>query len=331
MSIADIITDTFSNFFEGITEGICEVPKSFMDVSFTLFPDTNQQLDIDLGNFPNTLFSSLQWPLDMLAPADGAAAASPLYVFADHVSGWFMAVGTSLLVLFLFLDLLKRVLETDNLQWTQIFYCLLKFVTFKALMDGSLWLVKNVTLMGSNWLTYVKSFGTGAGLTGSHAGSVGEAISEALFDASMAIANDNTIVAMFVALVGLVVFFMMYITIIGSFVGIIAQVLMLSMKLTLTYAFAPIPLAMYASENGGSTGKKFINYTLSIILEVSMVAACVCIYRWFFFAGLQNVGAAENTGFGPMVAIVLVIMISNAMMQAALGMCSQMAERFTGA
>ena len=75
-----------------------------------------------------------------------------------------------------------------------------------------------------------------------------------------------------------VVFIIIYLPLIGTFVMCISQIVTRVIKIVLAFAFAPIPLAIGTWEDGSGTGKRFIMNAVALAFEGMIMILCVHIY-----------------------------------------------------
>ena len=71
------------------------------------------------------------------------------------------------------------------------------------------------------------------------------------------------------------VFIVIYLPLIGTFVMCIAQIFSRVVKIVLAFAFAPIPLAIGTWEDGSGTGKRFIMNAVALAFEGLVMILCV--------------------------------------------------------
>lgn len=123
-----------------------------------------------------------------------------------------------------------------------------------------------------------------------------------------------------------VVFIIIYLPLIGTFVMCISQIVTRVIKIVLAFAFAPIPLAIGTWEDGSGTGKRFIMNAVALAFEGMIMILCVHIYA-LGIADLQNSTTTFGGGIGAMIGILLM----NGILSTALTTSSQLAEKWSGA
>lgn len=289
-------------------DSLGEIAQSLLDIAFSLFG-----FNIDLGNMGLTAKEFCDW---------NTITASEFGTLAEILNSAFVSLGLNLLTVFMMIDLIKKAMEIDRISWERIIMSVARFLIFKMLITYSYEFLNMIMKIGNEFTNTVINtinFQTGTEF------SIGEMIKELIDTAEggITIPIINWSIMPFVLFV---VFIIIYLPLIGTFVMCISQIVTRVIKIVLAFAFAPIPLAIGTWEDGSGTGKRFIMNAVALAFEGMIMILCVHIYA-LGIADLQNSTTTFGGGIGAMIGILLM----NGILSTALTTSSQLAEKWSGA
>ena len=267
-------------------DSLGEIAQSLLDIAFSLFG-----FNIDLGNMGLTAKEFCDW---------NTITASEFGTLAEILNSAFVSLGLNLLTVFVMIDLIKKAMEIDRISWERIIMSVARFLIFKMLITYSYEFLNMIMKIGNEFTNTVINtinFQTGTEF------SIGEMIKELIDTAEggITIPIINWSIMPFVLFV---VFIIIYLPLIGTFVMCISQIVTRVIKIVLAFAFAPIPLAIGTWEDGSGTGKRFIMNAVALAFEGMIMILCVHIYA-LGIADLQNSTTTFGGGIGAMIGILL--------------------------
>lgn len=284
-----------------------EIAQMLLDIQFSIFG-----FNIDLGNLGLTAEQLCDW--SKITSGDFGALANTL-------NGAFVSLGLNLLTVFVMIDLIKKAMEIDRISWERIIMSVARFLIFKMLITYSYEFLNMIMKIGqqfTNVLINTIHYQTG------NTYEIGEMIKE-LIDTAEGGLTIPIIDWSIMPLVLFIVFIIIYLPLIGTFVMCVAQIVTRVIKIVLAFAFAPIPLAIGTWEDGSGTGKRFIMNVVALAFEGLIVILCVHIYS-LGIGDLQNNTTTFGGGIGAMIGILLM----NGILSTALTTSSQLAEKWSG-
>ena len=216
-------------------DSLGEIAQSLLDIAFSLFG-----FNIDLGNRGLTAKEFCDW---------NTITASEFGTLAEILNSAFVSLGLNLLTVFVMIDLIKKAMEIDRISWERIIMSVARFLIFKMLITYSYEFLNMIMKIGNEFTNTVINtinFQTGTEF------SIGEMIKELIDTAEggITIPIINWSIMPFVLFV---VFIIIYLPLIGTFVMCISQIVTRVIKIVLAFAFAPIPLAIGTWEDGSGT------------------------------------------------------------------------------
>lgn len=284
-----------------------DIAEALLDIAFNLFG-----FRIDISNLGKTTKDLCDWTKIL---------ESDLGTVMKTLNGAFISIGLSLLTVFIMIELLKKLMDIDRVSWQHIFMVLIRFLIFKVLIENSFEFINMIMKIGQQAVTLaLNSLNYNETITTNVASNIGDMINNA--------EGINLILFDMMPLVMFLVFLIIYLPMIGTYVMIIAQIFTRVIKIVVVSAYAPIPLAIGCWEDGSSTGKRFIMSIVALAFEAIIMILCVHIYAKGIAGLVSNV--TENSfgqSFGSMIGVLLL----NGILTVALQQTSQYAEKWTGA
>lgn len=288
------------------------IAQALLDIAFTLFG-----FHVDLGNLGLTAKEMCDWE---------TISNSTLGTIAENLNGAFISLGLNLLTIFVMIDLIKKAMEIDRVSWERIAMSMVRFLIFKMLITYSYEFLNMIMKVGQQFMNQLLLT---LNYDSSSAYSIGEVIGEMIDQAEGGI-TIPIINWSIMPLILFVVFLLIYLPMIGTFVMVIAQIFSRVIKIVITFSFAPIPLAIGTWEDGTGAGKRFIMNSVALAFEGLIMILCVHIYS----LGVQdlNMGTiGPDASFGQGVGCMIGILLLNGVLATALNSSTQLTEKWVGA
>lgn len=288
------------------------IAQALLDIAFSLFG-----FHIDLGNLGLTAKELCDW---------NQISGSVLGTLAKNLNGAFIALGLNLLTVFVMIDLIKKAMEIDRVSWERIVMSMVRFLIFKMLITYSYEFLNMIMKIGQQFMDQLLStlhYRTDVEY------SIGEIIGQMIDQAE----GGFTIPFFDLSIMPLVLFFvfiLIYLPMMGTFVMVVAQIFSRVIKIIISFAFAPVPLAVGTWEDGTGAGKRFIMNAVALAFEGLLMILCVYIYS----LGIQdlNMGTiGPGASFGQGVGCMIGILLLNGVLSTALQASSQLTEKWVGA
>lgn len=285
-----------------------EIAEALMDIAFSIFG-----FDIDIGNLGLTAKGLCDWT---------KISSSEFGTIAETLNGAFVSVGLQLLTVFVMIDLIKKAMEIDRISWERIVMSVARFLIFKMLITYSYEFLNMIMKIGQQFMNillrtvnYQTSAGTSIGAT------IGDMINNA---------EGLELIINFTPAIMFMVFIVIYLPLIGTFVMCIAQIFSRVVKIVLAFAFAPIPIAIGTWEDGSGTGKRFIMNAVALAFEGLVMILCVHIYA-LGLSDMQSGLMVQGNNWGECLGCMIGILLMNGILTTALTTSSQLAEKWSGA
>lgn len=289
------------------------IAEALLDIAFTLFG-----FHIDIGNLGRTAKELCDWNI---------IKASELGTLARIVNQIVTPVGLSILTAFIMIDLIKKAMDIDRVSLEQVAMSCVRFLLFKMLIDYSYEFLSMIMEIGQDLFTRIlDAIAFNEEISFSIGAMIGNLIDHAEGGVTIPIINWSIM-----PLVLFVVFLLIYLPLIGTFVMAIAQIFSRVIKIVVTFAFSPIPLGIAALDDGsGNTGKRLSMSMISTSLEGLIIILCTHIYSRGIAILMANTNGDSAT-FGQGIGCMIGILMLNGILTTAISTLSQISERWLGA
>ena len=290
-----------------------EIAETLLDIAFTLFG-----FHIDIGNLGKTAKELCDW---------NQINASSLGTLAETLNGIIIPFGLSILGVFVMIDLIKKALDIERTSFQQVAMTLVRFIIYKTMITYCYDFLKVIMKIGQDIFTSViDAIAYSETTTISIGQTMGELIDNAEGGITIPIINWSIM-----PLILFIVFLIIYLPLIGTFVMAIAQIFSRVVKIVITFAFAPIPLAIAILEDGGgNTGKRLTMSTISTVLEGVIILVCTHIYS-LGVTNLMEQTSGDAATFGLGIGCMIGVLVLNGILTIAITAVAQISEKWLGA
>ena len=285
-----------------------DIAKQLLNIAFTILG-----FKIDISNMAETTRQLTDW---------STISNSTLGTLASTLNDVFVPIGLNLLTIFIMIDFIKKAMDIDRISWERVMMTLVRFLFFKMLIQNSYALLNSIMWIANGFITTVMNT---IGFYSNSAISIGSTIGDMINNAT---GMSVLFVFEMMPLIMFILFIVIYLPMMGTFVMVIAQIVTRVIKIIVAFAFAPIPLGIGAWEDGSATGKKFVMNTIALAFEGMIIIICVHIYC-IAMAGMATTGTSDSFGVG--VGQMIGILMMNGILSTAITTSSQLAEKWVGA
>lgn len=234
-------------------------------------------LEIDIGDLAGSLTSIIQWGFGYSAGVQKEDL-SGIWNFGTTLNTYLGTVATSLLVLFLMMELVSLATRTGDMNsvtWERVIMTVAKYFMVYALFKSAPYLMSTILNITHNWFL---SFTNLATITGKSANLA--SVIESSVDSLDFIPKIIATVMMFLAGTAYI----------GTAVAAISGVFQRAVKMVLLYGIAPIPIAMMAYHETAHTGKRYLMNWFATLVEGILI---------YIMIGIYAIGCAQlKTDFG---------------------------------
>jgi len=231
-----------------------------------------------------------------------------IWSIGKTVNDCIVPIGLSLLILFFMINLIKKSMEVERISWERI---VMSFVSF--------FLLKYFIQNGYTFLS-----------------SIMNVVNDIFVSVASSISNGNTHIDIAQTLVDAVpkgfidsiltygLYLILFIPFMTTIVQILTQIFLRVVKLILCFAFAPIPIALAADDEGRGKAVQYFLFAASVGLEAVIIYIATNIYA-IGLAGLS--GTVGSTGA---ISTIVAMLFLNGMYLAIVQYGGQFAEKLVG-
>lgn len=272
-------------------DGLIRILYNF---KFTVFG-----IDIDSGNLIGTVekltnFSSVR--------------GINIWSIGKTVNDIIIPVALSLLILFFMINLIKKSMEVERISWERI---VMGFVSFL--------LLKYFIQHGYDFLSTIMN------ITNDVFVSITNVIGNSNSNINIADTLINAVPSGFVdKIMTYGLYLILFIPFMTTIVQILTQIFLRIVKLIFCFAFAPIPIALAANDEGRSKAIQYFMFAASVGLEAAIIYLATNIYA-IGLAGLSSTVGSTNA-----ISTIVAMLFLNGMYLAVIQYSSQFAEKLTG-
>lgn len=271
-------------------DGIIRLLYSF---KFTVFG-----IDIDSGNLIGTIekltnFSSVK--------------GINIWSIGKTVNDVIVPIALSLLILFFMINLIKKSMEVERISWERVVMAFVSFLLLKYFIQhGYDFLSSIMNITNDIFVSITHAIGN-SNSSINIADTLIDAVPDGFVDSIMTYRIVfNTIPFM------------------TTIVQILTQIFLRVVKLILCFAFAPIPIALAADDEGRGKAIQYFLFSASVGLEAVIIYLATNIYS-IGLAGLSSTVGSTNA-----ISTIVAMLFLNGMYLAVIQYASQFAEKLTG-
>lgn len=231
-----------------------------------------------------------------------------IWSIGQTVNDAIVPIALSILVLFFMINLIKKSMEVERISWEKV---VMSFVSF--------FLLKFFIMNGYEFLTTIMNV-----------------INEIFVTITNVISNENVNINIADTLINAVpdgfvdsimtygLYLILFIPFMTTIVQILTQIFLRIVKLIMCFAFAPIPIALAADDDGRSKAIQYFLFTASVGIEAIIIYLATNIYA----IGLN--GLSSTVGSTNAISTIVAMLFLNGMFLAVIQYGSQFAEKITG-
>lgn len=272
-------------------DGIIRLLYSF---KFTVFG-----IEIDSGNLIGTVES-----LTNFSNVQGIN----IWSIGQTVNDVIVPIALSLLILFFMINLIKKSMEVERMSWERVVMAFVSFLLLKYFIQH-----------GYDFLTAIMN------ITNDIFVSVTQAISNSNTTINIADVLINAVPDGFVdSIMTYGLYLILFIPFMTTIVQILTQIFLRVIKLILCFAFAPIPIALAADDEGRGKAIQYFLFAASVGIEAVIIYIATNIYA----VGLQGLSSTVDSTNA--ISTIVAMLFLNGMYLAVIQYSSQFSEKLTG-
>lgn len=276
-------------------------------------------LKIDIGDLSGSLTSIIQWGFGYSAGVKQDNL-SGIWNFGTTLNSYLSTVATSLLVLFLMIELVSLCTKTGDINsvtWERILMTVAKYFMVYGLYKNAPYLMATILNITHNWFLTFAGKATIVGRSASLANTIESSVDSLDF------------IPKIIATVMMVLAGTAYI---GTAVAAISGVFQRAVKMVLLYGIAPIPIAMMAYHETAHTGKRYLMNWFATLVEGILIYIMIGIYS-LGCSQLQTEFADGNNGqnkYKAAVSLSVSISLLNAILTGGISLAGNVAKEALG-
>ena len=224
------------------------------------------------------------------------------------VNDCIVPVALSILILFFMINLIKKSMEVERISWERIAMAFVSFFLLKYfIMNGYDFLTAIMNIVNDIFVTVTNALSN----SNSHiniADTLINAVPDGFIDSIMTYG----------------LYLILFIPFMTTIVQILTQIFLRVIKLILCFAFAPIPIALAADDEGRGKAVQYFLFAASVGLEAVIIYLATNIYA----VGLS--GLSSSVGSTSAISTIVAMLFLNGMYLAVIQYGSQFAEKLTG-
>ena len=231
-----------------------------------------------------------------------------IWSIGKTVNDCIVPVALSLLILFFMINLIKKAMEVERISWERIVMFVVSFLLLK-------YFIQNCYDFLSSIMNIVNDIFV----------SITGVITNNNTDLNIADSLINSVPTGFVdKIMTYGLYLILFIPFMTTIVQIFTQIFLRVVKLILCFAFAPIPIALAADDDGRNKAIQYFLFTASVGLEAIIIYIATNIYA----IGLS--GLSSTIGSTNAISTIIAMLFLNGMYLAIIQYGSQFAEKLTG-
>lgn len=231
-----------------------------------------------------------------------------IWSIGKTVNDVIVPIALSLLILFFMINLIKKSMEVERISWERVVMAFVSFLLLKYLIQN-----------GYSFLTTIMNI-----------------VNDIFVSVTSVLSNGNTNIDIAETLIKAVpsgfvdkimtygLYLILFIPFMTTIVQILTQIFLRVVKLILCFAFAPIPIALAADDEGRGKAIQFFLFAASVGLEAVIIYIATNIYA----IGLS--GLSSTIGSTNAISTIVAMLFLNGMYLAVIQYGSQFAEKLTG-
>lgn len=224
------------------------------------------------------------------------------------VNDCIVPVALSILILFFMINLIKKSMEVERISWERVVMAFISFLLLKYfIMNGYDFLSTIMNILNDIFITVTNALNN-SNTNINIADTLINAVPDGFVDSIMTYG----------------LYLILFIPFMTTIVQILTQIFLRVIKLIFCFAFAPIPLALAADDEGRNKAVQYFLFAASVGLEAIIIYLATNIYA----VGLS--GLSEAVSSTSAISTIVAMLFLNGMYLAVIQYGSQFAEKLMG-
>ena len=224
------------------------------------------------------------------------------------VNNVIIPIALSLLILFFMINLIKKSMEVERISWERVVMAFVSFLLLKYFIQNGYSFLSSIMNIVNDIFVSVTNVLSNGNSNIDIAETLIKAVPSGFVDKIMTYG----------------VYLLLFIPFMTTIVQILTQIFLRIVKLILCFAFAPIPIALAADDEGRGKAIQFFLFAASVGLEAVIIYIATNVYA-IGLAGLSSTVSSTNA-----ISTIVAMLFLNGMYLAVIQYGSQFAEKLTG-
>lgn len=224
------------------------------------------------------------------------------------VNNVIIPIALSLLILFFMINLIKKSMEVERISWERVVMAFVSFLLLKYFIQNGYSFLSSIMNIVNDIFVSVTNVLSNGNSNIDIAETLIKAVPSGFVDKIMTYG----------------LYLILFIPFMTTIVQILTQIFLRIVKLILCFAFAPIPIALAADDEGRGKAIQFFLFAASVGLEAVIIYIATNVYA-IGLAGLSSTVSSTNA-----ISTIVAMLFLNGMYLAVIQYGSQFAEKLTG-
>lgn len=224
------------------------------------------------------------------------------------VNNVIIPIALSLLILFFMINLIKKSMEVERISWERVVMAFVSFLLLKYFIQNGYSFLSSIMNIVNDIFVSVTNVLSNGNSNIDIAETLIKAVPSGFVDKIMTYG----------------LYLILFIPFMTTIVQILTQIFLRIVKLILCFAFAPIPIALAADDEGRGKAIQFFLFAASVGLEAVIIYIATNVYA-IGLAGLSSTVSSTNA-----ISTIVAMLFLNGMYLAIIQYGSQFAEKLTG-
>lgn len=231
-----------------------------------------------------------------------------IWSIGKTVNDVIVPIALSLLILFFMINLIKKSMEVERISWERVVMAFVSFLLLKYFIQNGYSFLSSIMNIVNDIFVSVTNVLSNGNSNIDIAETLIKAVPSGFVDKIMTYG----------------LYLILFIPFMTTIVQILTQIFLRVVKLILCFAFAPIPIALAADDEGRGKAIQFFLFAASVGLEAVIIYIATNVYA----IGLS--GLSSTVGSTNAISTIVAMLFLNGMYLAVIQYGSQFAEKLTG-
>lgn len=231
-----------------------------------------------------------------------------IWSIGKTVNDVIIPIALSLLILFFMINLIKKSMEVEKISWERVVMAFVSFLLLKYFIQNGYSFLSSIMNIVNDIFVSVTNVLSNGNSNIDIAETLIKAVPSGFVDKIMTYG----------------LYLILFIPFMTTIVQILTQIFLRVVKLILCFAFAPIPIALAADDEGRGKAIQFFLFAASVGLEAVIIYIATNVYA----IGLS--GLSSTVGSTNAISTIVAMLFLNGMYLAVIQYGSQFAEKLTG-